>query len=208
MAAPNVATHIPIIPLLTVSGNTPNTVSIPEAASQTFKQGVPVQVNGSGYNKVWDGTTVSAGIIGVSNQFGSNLATAGVGAPGVFGQIGPPGAIQTYGSVPNQSSAVNIALGTPITDGRTLVLSAVGDTIFEAMCDASSGSTFTPTEASLYAFYGLTADTNGYWYIDLAKTTVGTNTVVQVVGFNPIDQLSVNARLRFIFAIAARQVNQ
>ena len=205
--AANLATHIPIIPLITVSGNTPLTESIPEQASQTFKQGAPVQLN-AGYVKIWDGTTVTAGIVGVANQFASNLASSGQGAPLPFGQIGPPGAIQTYGSVPNEPSAVNIALATPITDGRTLVNLAASDTIFEAMCDASTGSVYAPTQASVGTFYGLTADSNGYWYVDLGKTTVGTNTVVQCVGINPIDGLINNARLRFVFAIAARQYNQ
>lgn len=209
--AANLSTHIPIIPLITVSGNTPLTESIPEAASQTFLAGVPVQLNASGYVQKWDGTTYNDGILGISNQQASNLATAGEGAPGPFEQIGPPGAIQTWGSVPNEPNAVNIAIGTPITDGRTLVNMAASDTIFEGMVDNSNGSVpsdYTPTQADLYKFFGLTFDANGYAYVDLGKTTQGTNTSVQIVGFSPVDGLIVNARVRFVIAIAARQTQQ
>ena len=39
--------------------------------------------------------------------------------------------------------------------------------------------------------FGLTADTNNYWYVDGKKTTVGTNTVVVIVGFDPISGAGV-----------------
>jgi hypothetical protein len=76
------------------------------------------------------------------------------------------------------------------------------------MCDNSVGSVaadYTPTQASIGTQYGLTFDTNGYIYVDLGKTTPGTNTVVQCVGINPDDGLIVNARLQFVFIKSAQQ---
>lgn len=209
--AANLTTHIPIIPLLTVSGNTPETEAINEAAAQTFLAGVPVQIDANGNVKQWDGATYNNGIVGISNQPGLNLASAGKGAPAPFGQIGPPGAIATYGKVPNQPNAVNIAEGTPISDGRSLVNMAASDTIFEGMVDNSNGAVagdYTPTQANLFKFYGLTFDANGYAYVDLGKSTQGTNTSVQIVGLSPVDGSIPNARVRFVIAIAARQNQQ
>ena len=131
--------HYPIIPIITTSGNTEQTQGIPEKATQTFKLGVFVQLN-AGFVQQWDGSTYSQGILGVSLIPASNLASNGLGAPTNFGQITGPGAIQTYGNVVNQPNGLNIALGTPITDGRTLVALANSDTIFEIQVDSSSGT--------------------------------------------------------------------
>lgn len=190
------AAHLPVTPVKTISGNTPETEGIPEKASQTFPAGAPVMLSG-GYVAIWNGTTYTNGILGFSNIAASNLASNGLGAPGVFGQIGGNQAIQTYGSVPNQPNAVNIALGTPITDGRTLVFIAESDSIFEAQVDASSGATYALTQANIGQQFGLTLDAGGTCYIDIAKTTVGTNTAVIVVGVNPVDGFINNGRARF-----------
>jgi hypothetical protein len=205
MAGPNLTTHQPISVVETVTGLTPFTQSNLEAAGQTFKIGVPVQLN-AGYTQQWDGATIAAGITGFSLTYGLNLGTAGKGAPGAFGQIGPPGAIQTYGSVVFQPAAVNIAVGAPISDGRTLYESGVGSNIFEATFDDSTGTTaanYTILQSQIGTQFGLTIDANGQWYVDNAKTTPGTNTVVTVIGVNPIDETAtagvyiVNARVRF-----------
>jgi len=208
MAGPNLTYHEQIGSVESTSNSTPLTASIPEKLSQTFKIGTPVQLSG-GFVQAWDGTTVAAGIAGFSLIPASNLASSGKGAPTPFGQIGPPGAIQTYGNVPYQASAVNIAEGTPITDGRTLFEQAVGNTIFEGQFDNSAGTVaadYTPTQASIGTQYGLTIDANGQWYVDAGKVTPGTNTVVTVVGINPIDGLIVNARVRFVVLASARQL--
>lgn len=216
MAGPNLTTHQPIGTVETTSGLTPFNESIAEKAGQTFKIGVPVQAN-AGFIQEWDGTTLTNAIAGFSEIPGSNLGSNGKGAPGAFSQIGPPGSIQTYGSVPNQASAVNIAVGAPITDGRTLFESSTGLNIFEATFDNSNGSVaadYTPLQSQIGTQFGLTKDANGQWYVDNNKTTAGTNTVVVLVGINPIDQVSsgtpntyiVNARVRFQVLAAARQV--
>jgi hypothetical protein len=201
--AANLSVHTPVIPIITTSGNTPQTQGIPEKASQTFPSGAPVQLT-AGYVAIWNGTTYTNGILGFSNIPASNLATNGAGAPGAFGQITGVQAIATYGSVPNMPNAVNIALGTPMTDGRTLVLLANSDTIFEIQVDASTGSTYALTQAAVGTQYGITIDTGGTCYLDIAKTTVGTNTCAQVVKLSPIDGTLVNGHVQIV--IVAPQV--
>lgn len=212
--AANLSYHEPIGSVETVTGLTPFTQAALEQSGQTFKYGVPVQLN-AGYMRQWDGTTVAAGIAGFSLTTGLNLGTSGKGAPGAFSQVGPPGTIQTYGNVPNQPSASNIAVGAPISDGRTLFEAAVDSTIFEATYDNSTGTTapdYTPTQAQIGTQFGLTVDANGQFYVDGGKTTPGTNTVVVMVGINPIDQTAtggtyiVNARVRFQVLPAAQQM--
>ena len=206
MAGANLTTHLPIIQVINKANTTPFTSSQPEAAGQTFLSGVPVQLNGSGYVQQWDGTTVAAGILGVSESFGLNLGIAGAGAPvppfgGVTGNI----AIQTYGSVVNQPLGVNIALGTPVSDGRTLYMEPNQDNIFQALFDNLTGTVaadYTPTQASIGLTYGMTKDANGYWYVDKSKT--GGSAVVQIVGL-PLGSY-VNAPVNFVFLTAAIQV--
>ena len=207
--AANLLTHTPITALETVSGNTPLTLSIAEKASQTFPAGMPVQLS-AGFVQKWDGATYNAGLLGIANIMASNLASNGLGAPGAFGQIGGVGAIQTWGSVPNQPLATNIAIGTPVSDGRTLIYSANTDTIFEGQWDNSAGAIaadWTPSQANVGVMYGLTIDANGgAAYVDGGKVTAGTNTCVQVVGLSPVDGTSLNGHVRFIFTQQAMQV--
>ena len=206
MAAANLTTHLPILQVLEKAGTTPYTSSQPEAAGQTFLSGTPVQLNGAGFVQAWDGTTVAAGILGVSESFGANLGSAGLGAPvapfgGVTGNI----AIQTWGSVVNQPLGVNIALGTPVTDGRTLYMEPNQDNIFQALYDNSTGTVtanWTTTQATVGAILGLTKDANGYWYVDGGKT--GASAVVQVVGL-PMGP-GLNSLVNFVFLNAAIQV--
>lgn len=205
MAGANLATHVPIVQVQNKANTTPFTYANPELAGQTFLFGSPVQLDSTGYTKAWDGTTISttgnSGIVGVAESFGLNLGTNGAGAPTPpWGGITGSGAIQTYGSVPNQPSAVNIALGTPISDGRTLFISVEQDNVFEAIFDNAGGSVaadYTPVQSDIGKQYGLTKDSNGYWYVDKSKT--GASAVVQIVGINPVDGSIVNAKVRFVF---------
>lgn len=210
MAGPNLTYHEPILSIQNRANTAPLTQGLAEASAQTFKNGTPVQMNASGYVKAWDGTTTTAGILGVSESFGLNLASNGLGAPGYpFGQIAAPGAIQTYGYVINEPLAVNIALGTPISDGRTLFVYANNDNIFEAIFDNSTGTVaanWTPTQAMINTSagqLGLTVDANGFWYPDAGKT--GGSAVLQIVGINPLDGFIINARVRFQFLDTAQQ---
>lgn len=207
MAGPNIEVHEEIIPLMNQTDTMPYTVANPEKASQTFKQGVPVQLN-AGFTQQWDGTTLAAGILGICLQPGQNLPSNGYGAPAPFGQIQGPQAIQTYGSVQYQPNAVNIAVGTPMSDGRTLLTQASPNVVFEGQTDNSAGtvaSDYTPTQAMVGSQFGLTFDSNGYCYVDLGKDTPGTNTCVLLVGLSPVDGSIVNARVRFQFLAAAQQ---
>jgi len=211
MAGPNLTNHLPIICVQNRANTAPLTGAFPEAASQTFQFGTPVGINGAGYVAAWGGVTYSNAILGIAESFGQNLASAGLGAPvAPFGGITGTGATQTYGSVPNEPNAVNIALGTPVADGRTLYIEANLDNVFEAMCDASSGTgsaSWTPTAATLAPSsnqFGLTLDSGGkFWYVDFSKT--GASAVLQVVGINPLDGYIANARLRFKFLTASVQ---
>jgi hypothetical protein len=207
MAGANLTVHGPILQVQNKANTTPYTNALPEAAGQAFQSGVPVQLNGSGYVQQWDGTTHTAGILGVSESFGLNLGTAGAGAPTPpFGGITGTIAIQTYGSVPNEANAVNIAIGTPVSDGRTLYMEPNSDNIFQALFDNSAGAVaadYTPTVTDVGAKYGLTKDSTwGYWYVD--KNLTSTNAVVQIVGL-PFGSY-VNAPVNFVFLTAAVQI--
>lgn len=208
MAGPNLTIHLPIEQVQEKAGTTPFTSSQPELAGQTFAFATPVQLTGAGFVQQWDGTTVAAGILGVAESFGQNLASNGLGAPvppfgGITGNI----ATATYGSVPNQPSGVNIAIGQPVADGRTLYLEPRESTIFQAMFDNSAGTVaadYTPTQADIGVKYGLTKDSGGpYWYVDKGKT--GGSAVLQIVGIGP-DGFVLNGRVKFVFLAAAVQV--
>jgi hypothetical protein len=206
MAGANLTTHLPILQVQEKAGTTPFTNAQPEKAGQTFRFGVPVQLDGSGFAQEWDGVTIAAGILGVAESFGQNLGTDGAGAPvppfgGITGNI----AIATYGSVPNQPNAVNIAIGTPVADGRTLYMEPNPANIFQALFDNSVGAVaadYTPTQADIGVNYGLTRDANGYWYVDKGKT--GAGAVVTVVGI-PYGA-KPNAPVTFVFMASAVQV--
>lgn len=204
----NLSLHSQIIPLMDQQDTMPYTASNPEKATQTFKQGTPVQLN-AGFTQAWDGTTIAAGIVGISLQIGQNLPSNGYGAPIPFGQIQGPQTLQTYGGVQYQPNAVNIAIGAPMSDGRTLYTQTSPDVVFEGQCDASSGTVaanWTPTQAMVGTQAGLTIDANGYWYVDLSKVTPGTNTVAIIVGLSPVDGSIPNGRVRFQFLASARQI--
>lgn len=209
--AANIAVHTPMFPVQTVSGNTEKTDAIPELAGQTFLGGVPVQLSG-GFIQKWDGATVNAGIAGVSSTFGQNLATNGAGAPQPgYGQVTGNKALQTYGSVINEPNAVNIALGTPAIDGRTLFWEANQDTIFTIQVDNSAGAVpgdYTPTTIGMLGNqYGITFDAGGTCYLDANKNTPGTNTVFLVLAYSSVDGNQVNGHVLGKFIRTATQLS-
>jgi len=213
----NLTVHTPMGAVQTISGNTPLTAAMPELAGQTFLLGIPVQLSTTGFIQRWDGTTVAAGIAGITLQPGSNLNINGRGTPGWFSQVGPPAAIQTYGAVVNQPPAYNIAVGAPPTDGRNYFERAVSDTIFEGQFDNSAGSVaadYAPTLLDIGKEYGITFDANGTAYVDKAKAVSGTSTVLKITGINPVDAVQdgtpntwiMNARVRFVVLPSAQQL--
>lgn len=203
--AANLANHIPIVPIGSISGNQPRIEGYSEKATQTFKGGTPVMLSG-GFMQAWDGTTVAAGILGVGLNAGSNLGSSGKGAPGAFTGVGAPGTGTTFGSVPFQTSAVNIPHGAPAVDGRNLAAIANADTLFLAQVDNNTGANFTLLQADIGSEFGMTVDANGWWYVDRAKTTVGTNTVVVIVNTWPNSGLVANALVVFKFIETAWQL--
>lgn len=212
--------HIEIHAISTVSGNTPQTRGdIQEKASQTFLKGTPLMLS-SGVLLAWNATvtipaTAVAGIAGIALANGSNLASDGKGAPGGggvgnFTGVGAPGTSLTFGKIPFQASAVNIIPGSPVSDGRTLIEVANADTIFEAQFDDAGGTPVNAvtSKAMIGKQFGLTLDATGHWYVDFAKTTVGTNTVVTVVDLNPLDGAIQNGRVYFKFLLGICQLAQ
>lgn len=182
----NLADHQEIKVVKTISGNSPATRSINEKASQTFLAGVPVQL-AAGVVQEWDGATLANGICGFARAGGANLGSNGAGAPVPFGSVGFPGTTSTFGSVPNQASAKNIAHGAPMSDGRTLFELANDDSIFEAQIDSASGAAFASTQAMIGSKAGLTKDATGHWYVDIDK-----NNSVIIMAFHPNDPIGTN----------------
>lgn len=208
--AANLTNHSPILVYQTTTDNTEQTLAINEKAGQTFKLGTPVQL-ASGVVQAWDGATVAKGIIGITDIDAANLATDGAGAAGPFTGVGFPGTSTTFGSVPFESSAVNIPRGAPFSTGQTLLAAATQETIFIGQVDNanfSGGGSATPLQADIGVQYGLTVDAGGHWYVDKNKSTVGTNTVVVIVGIDPITGSIVNGNVLFKITQAASQYNQ
>jgi hypothetical protein len=214
------ADHAEIRAIYTVSGNTPQTRGdITEQASQTFLKGTPVMLN-VGNIKVWDATvtipaTATVGIAGIALSNGLNLASSGLGAPGGGGVgnltgVKPPGTSLTFGKIPFQASAVNIIPGSPVSDGRTLLEIANADTVFEAQFDDNGGvpATATTNKNMIGKQFGLTLDATGHWFVDAAKVTVGTNTVLTIVDLNPLDGAIQNGRVYFKFLLGICQLAQ
>ena len=157
----------------TTDGQQPAVRRMAEAASQTFLMGTPVEyLSASSGVAAWDGTTYTGLILGFCMEPASNLTTAGVAKT------------LTYGSVPNQSSAVKIPRGAPLNDGRINVLLAKGETIFYGLFSTTAAAT------DIGVSYGLTKDSDNLWYVDKAKTTTSgggsTNqAVVRIVALDP-----------------------
>lgn len=193
---------IPILPVQTISGNQWQAQRIIEEASQTFLQGTPVMLAADGGIEVWDGTAGAGHLIaGISYEAASNLATTGKGAPVPQSPVTGIGAVAgTFGSVPNEPSAVNIAHGAPINDGRVGVILPVADNIFSATF-GNNGSAAIPAVTDVGVQYGLTIDTaSKYWYIDKNKTT--SNAVVLITALDPRDVPAAGTRVLFQFIAA------
>jgi hypothetical protein len=209
----NLADHLIIQAVKTISGNTPLTDAIAELAGRTFLEGVPVMTTAAGFVQEWDANVAAAapgvGISGISKQPGANLPSNGAGAPvAPFGSVGFPGTTSTFGSVQYEPSAVNIAMGSPFSDGRAIFEVINPDTIFLAQFDNASGTVpadYTPVQADINKEYGLTKDSTGHWYVDKAKATAGTNTVVIIRGLDPTTGSVVNGNVLVSFKDAIMQ---
>lgn len=196
---------VPIQPVSTISGNQWRQSRIIEEASQTFYEGVPVQIDSDGGVAVWNGSTTANGIAGFSYEAASNLATTGKGAPTPLQPFSGPGAVAgTFGTVPNESSAINIAHGAPFNDGRIGVNIAAPDTIFMAAF-GNNGAAATPANSNIGTQYGMTIDSNGYWYVDKNKT--GGSVVVEIVGLDLRTAPAAGSLVKFIILPGAAQLS-
>lgn len=186
----------------TTSGNQPRIRRIIEELTQTFLSGVPVQiVAADGGVKEWDGATVAFGIAGFSKEPANNLA-ATPSTPTTF-TVGAGSKTLTFGSVPNETSAVNIPRGAPLNDARIGLEAADGDTIFLGQV----GPAQTTVAGDVGKQYGMTKDTDGHWFVDKTKATVGTNTVVQVVKLDPNDISATPRGVYFTVIPGAQQIS-
>lgn len=176
----------------TISGNQPDMRRLLEGATQTFLAGTPVTYDPTattGGLKVWGGSDVTDNILGFSAEAASNLTT-----------LGTPKTL-SFGSVPNQSSAVNIPRGAPLNDGRCGVELASLDSVFHGQLGkptATAASDEYWTEVTTVGKdYGLTVDTDGHWMVDIDKTNA-----VRIVGVDPNDRRGVY----FVVLDAVRQI--
>lgn len=175
----------------TVSGNQPRVRRIIEEAVQTFLPGTPVEIDtANGGVQAWDGVTIPLGVAGFSLENASNLTTLGV-----------PKTL-TYGSVPYQTLAQNIPIGAPLNDGRVGFEVSAADTVFRGQV----GPAQTALASDIGNQYGLTIDTDGHWFVDKAKVTVGTNTVVTIVKLDPQDESATPRGVYFTVVPAAAQI--
>lgn len=194
---------IPILPAKDTSANGFVAQRIIEEATQTFLAGTPVSIAADGGIQAWVVNTqgpLPGGVVGISYEAASNLGATGSGAPTPFQPFAGVGAVAgTFGSVPNQPSAKNIAHGAPINDGRVGVITPGPNTVYSATF-GNNGNTATPAVTNVGKQYGLTIDTAAkYWYVDANKTTAGTNTVLTVVGLDPRDVPGAGTRVLFVF---------
>lgn len=157
----------------------------PEAATATFKEGVPVYlVTGNAAE-----TTFAAAqtVYGVSAEAAHNLTTAGTAEE------------LSVATPPNQSSAKTIPVGAPIKDGTLGVYAADGRNEFSIAL--KDGQVYAST--MLGGTYGLTKDSSsGYWYLDNTDTT-GDNAVAKVTGLDSSSPNSATLGARVFFQFIA-----
>lgn len=158
----------------TTSGNQPRIRRIIEKLTQVFLSGVPVEIDTAvdGGVKEWAGTPLTDSIAGFSKESASNLTATGVAKT------------LTFGTVPNESLAINIPRGAPLNDGRLGFEASDGDSVFQAQV----GPAQTTANTDVGKHYGMTKDADNHWFVDKTKTTIGTNTVCTVVKLDPTDQ--------------------
>lgn len=197
---------VPIRPWSTISGNQWRQNRIIEENGQTYKEGVPVQLAADGGVEIWNASTYTAGIAGVSYEPFSNLGTTGgATTPYVqpFQPFSGPGSAITFGSVQNESSAVNIPHGAPLNDGRIGITLNDTDTVWTAAF-GNNGTATKPAFTNVGVQYGLTSDTNGFWYVDANKTS--SNVVLTVVGLDPRYTPAAGTNVLFVFLAASQQI--
>jgi hypothetical protein len=165
---------------------------MPEGASKTFHIGVPVVLSSGYIQESGAITTATPAIIGFSSEAAHNLTSAGV-AP-----IGGSGT--TYGSVQNQTGAVNVPLGAPMADGNCGVFIANNETIMVGKTDDACTLAATQVGSQM----GLTKDSgSGQWFVDSQIASGATGAVVEVLQL--VDAVgTVGGRVSFRVILSAQ----
>lgn len=153
----------------------------PEAATQTFKVGVPIVLSsGNAQEAAFGGAEI---VYGVSAEAGHNLAVAATAEE------------LSVETPPNMPSAKVVPLGAPIKDGTLKVYAADGKNEFTIMLK----DTQVYTAAMNGTTYGLTKDgSSGFWYLDNTDTT-GDNAVAKVIGVDPSSPNTAAGGARVVF---------
>jgi len=171
--------------------------NLAEAASQTFNQGVPVQLASGYIQECASIVSVATAIIaGFSLAPGAGLTSAGV-----------PKVLVTGWKVPNQSSAVVQPIGAPLNDGTNQFTQARGDlTFIGTVGNSNTAANATLAQTMVGAIFGLTKDAgNNFWYVDNYITTAANGACVEVVGL--VDAVgTLNGRVEFRVTAAAQQL--
>ena len=171
--------------LVNASGLPMTIFGLPEGATQTFKQGVPLKLSSGNLVACdtadpWSAADV---VVGVSVSAGKNLATAGTTEEGY-----------SIGTAPNQGSSKIIPAGVPVKLGTCSFYQADGSNIFEISLKAAQ--TFAAANVVAGSYYALKYDaTTGYWYCDNTDTA-GNNAVLAIVGVNPNDNTKVRVQFK------------
>lgn len=165
----------------------PAAIRSPEAASQTFKIGVPTRLV-SGY--IQECTFVGADIVyGISSEGAHNLAVAGTAQD------------ESEGTPQNQPNAIITAVGAWPRDGLIGEYMANGLTVFSIALKA--GQTFAQTLIVAGTLYGLVKDnTSGFWYLDNTVTS-GNNAVAELIGVDPSSPNTATGGTRVFFQFAS-----
>lgn len=157
------------------TGSQPGVRRIAEKAAQTWLQGVPVNVDNTSNLIEWDGATIAAAIAGISMEAATNRTTSGTP------QLPP-----STTTPANQPNAVVIALP-KFDDGKLNIYVADQDAIFYGQV----GPAQLASSVIVGKQYGMTKDSDNHWYVDTAKVTGGTNTVLSIVGIDDFDTRGV-----------------
>lgn len=167
----------------------PEILRWPEAATQTFKQGVPLMLS-SGYLVEWDGSTEK--IVGISAEPAHNLASSGVAEAG-YSEAAPR----------NQASGKTIPPGAWMKDGKIGFYPARPDVLFSVAVE--NDDVFAQALMVDATFYTLEKDaTTGFWFVDFDETS-GDDAVVQLVENDPSapNTTADGARVAFRFKTGA-----
>jgi hypothetical protein len=196
---------IKAVRVLSQQGALPQLLRVAEAATQTYKIGVPVRLV-TGF--LQECTFAAADTVyGVSSEQAHNYTNAGGNATFGLTPILPSNidlSETASGPPPNQTSAIVIPMGAAIRDGQCGTYGANGQTVFSIALKL--GQIFTQALLVPGTLYGLTKDaTSGFWFLD--NTVTGGNSGVAVLigpdTSSPNDAVQ-GARVFFQFASSRR----